>query len=257
MPKNNDKNEILKKLEELGLSEKESRVYLALLSRDYVGTSKLIVATGLHSQYVYDGLKGLEEKGLVHHVVKNGRKRFAAQTPKHLEVLVQEKRRTVDALLPQLLSLAGKSDMQSFEVYQGTESFKAEEFQKLKDAAVGSALDIIGDEGLLFYDVMGDEIDEYEKMRIDKKIHLRYVASVDHVGKALAALPRSEYIEFRTLPGLKSGRINTNIWQDRVSINIYGEPVLTFSISNKEIAANYQNFFESLWQKCTQVQQHH
>jgi sugar-specific transcriptional regulator TrmB len=251
MPENND--EILKKLKDLGLSEKESRIYLALLSRDYVGTSKLIAATGLHSQYVYDGLAGLEEKGLVHHVVKSGRKRFAAQTPKHLEVLVQEKQRTVDALVPQLLSMAGKSDMQSFEVYQGIESFKAAEFQKLKDAKEGSLLDIIGDEGLLFYDVMGEDIDEYEQMRIDKKIFLRYVASPDHVSKALAALPRTEYIEFRTLEGLKSGRINTNIWEDRVSINIYGNPVLTFSISNKEIASNYRNFFESLWQKCEAV----
>lgn len=253
MPEKNDENTIVKKLTELGLNEKESRVYVALLSREYVGTSKLITSTGLHSQYVYDGLKGLEEKGLVHHVVKNGRKRFAAQTPKHLEVLVQEKQRTVDALVPQLLSMAGKSDMQSFEVYQGVESFKAEEFQKLEDAEVGSTLDIIGDEGLLFYETMGDDIHVYEEMRINKKIHLRYIASPDHVGKALEALPRTEYIEFRTLPGLKSGRINTNIWADRVSINIYGHPVMTFSLSNKEIAATYQNFFESLWAVCNEV----
>jgi sugar-specific transcriptional regulator TrmB len=255
MPQKYDENEVLKKLEQLGLSGKESRVYLALLSREYVGTSKLIAATGLHSQYVYDGLKGLEEKGLVHHVVQSGRKKFAAQTPKHLEVLVQERKRTVDALVPQLLSFAGKSDMQSFEVYQGTESFKAQEFEKLEAAAVGSKLDIIGDEGLLFYDVMGDDISVYEEMRISKKIFLRYIASPDHVQKALKALPRAEYIEFRTLEGLKSGRINTNIWDDRFSINIYGDPVMTFSLSNKEIAANYRNFFDSLWQKCESARQ--
>jgi sugar-specific transcriptional regulator TrmB len=253
MSQNNDENQLLKKLEELGLNEKESRVYIALLSREYVGTSKLIGATGLHSQYVYDGLKGLEEKGLVHHVVKNGRKKFAAQTPKHLEILVQEKQRTVDALVPQLLSMAGKSDMQSFEVYQGVESFKAEEFKKLENAAENSSLHIIGDEGLLFYDVMGDDIHVYEETRINKKIFLRYVASPDHVSKALEALPRTEYMEFRTLEGLQSGRINTNIWEDRVSINIYGNPVMTFSISNREIAANYLNFFDSLWSKCDVV----
>jgi sugar-specific transcriptional regulator TrmB len=253
MPKNHDENAILSKLEALGLSEKESRVYLALLSREYVGSSKLIMATGLHSQYVYDALTGLEERGLVHHVVKRGRKKFAAQTPKHLDVLVQEKKRTVDALIPQLLALSGKPEMQSFEVYQGVESFKAEEFQKLESAAIGSSLQIIGDEGTLFFETMAEDLRVYEELRIAKKISLRYIASPENVSKIQKAFSRSEYIEIRTLEGLKPGRINTNIWEDRVSINIYGTPVLTFSLSNREIAANYLNFFESLWHKCDPV----
>ena len=253
MPEKYGENEILKKLSHLGLRDKESKVYLALLSRGYVGTSALIAATGLHSQYVYDGLIGLEEKGLVHHVLKNGRKKFAAQSPKHLEVLVQEKKRAVDALIPQLLSLSGRSDLQSFEVYQGVESFKAEEFQKLKEAPVGSRLHIIGDEGQLFYEVMGEDLEEYECIRVEKKIHLRHIASMENKERNIASLPSNKFFEMRTLEGLLPGRINTNIWDDRVSFNIYSAPVITFSISNKEIAENYLNFFNALWEKCDPV----
>ncbi|MCE9541517.1 hypothetical protein K8R03_03075 [Candidatus Kaiserbacteria bacterium] len=248
-----DESLLRKKLEVLGLSQKESRTYLALLSRGYVGSSKLIAATGLHSQYVYDGLAGLEEKGLVNHVIRNGRKRFAAQSPKHLEILVQEKQRTVDALVPQLLSLAGKSDMRSFEVYQGIESFKSEEFQKLESVTAGTSLHIIGDEGNLFFEAMGDDMNAYEEIRIERKIFLRYIASRENVQNTLRALPRSKYFEIRTLEGLRPGRTNTNIWEDRVSINIYSEPVITFSLTNREIATNYLNFFESIWAKCEPV----
>lgn len=253
MPEINDEIDLLKKLEALGLSSKESRVYIALLSREYVGTSKLITATGLHSQYVYDGLAGLEEKGLVHHVIKNGRKKFAAQTPKHLDVLVQEKKRTVDALIPQLMSLSGKKDMQSFEVYQGSESFKAQEFEKIKRAHEGALLHIIGDEGTSFYESMGEDLALYEEMRVEKKIKVRYIASAENARSTLKALPRPHYFELRTLAGLQPGKINTNIWEDRVSFNVFGNPVITFSLVNKEIAENHLNFFEAIWSKCETV----
>jgi DNA-binding MarR family transcriptional regulator len=253
MPQNNDENVILKKLTELGLNEKESRVYLALLSREYVGTSKLITATGLHSQYVYDGLAGLEQKGLVHHVIQNGRKRFAAQTPKHLEMLVQEKRRVVDALVPQLLSLSGKRDLQTFEVYQGNESCKMQDFRMLESVHEGSSFDIIGDEGRRFFELMGDDMEVYEAMRVEKKIHLRHIISPDNAEETLRALQRPQYFEMRTMPKLAIGHINTLIWEDFISLHMFGEPVTTFVLTNKEVAQSYRNFFEALWATCDEV----
>ena len=81
MSKNLDDNknkELLVHLEQLGLSDKEARVYLALLPRQDTGTSNLIRATGLHGQFVYAALDRLEELGLAKHVIQNGRKKFSA-----------------------------------------------------------------------------------------------------------------------------------------------------------------------------------
>lgn len=253
MPKNYDENEVLQKLEQLGLNEKESRIYVALLSREYVGTSKLIAATGLHSQYVYDGLSGLEEKGLVHHVIQNGRKRFAAQTPKHLEMLVQEKRRVVDALVPQLLSMSGKRDLQTFEVYQGRESCKAQDFRMLESAPQGSSFDIIGDEGRRFFDLMGDDMEVYEAMRVEKKLHLRHIISPDNAEETLRALQRPQYFEMRTMSKLEIGHMNTLIWDDFISLHMFAEPPTTFVLTNKDVAQSYRNFFNALWDKCDEV----
>jgi len=55
----NSDRDLLKKLEELGLTEKEGLVYMALLPRQDTGSSKLIRATGLHGQFVYDALAHL------------------------------------------------------------------------------------------------------------------------------------------------------------------------------------------------------
>ena len=53
----NSEQDLLKQLEAVGLTNKESLVYLALLPRNDVGSSKLITATGLHGQFVYDALE--------------------------------------------------------------------------------------------------------------------------------------------------------------------------------------------------------
>ncbi len=253
MPENKDESEVLKKLTDLGLSEKEARVYIALLSREYVGTSKLIHATGLHSQYVYDALIGLEAKGLAHHVIHSGRKRFAAQTPKHLETLIQEKKRTVDALVPQLMALSGKGDLQTFEIYQGVESCKAQDFRMLEEAPVGERLDIIGDEGRRFFDLMGDDIDVYESMRIEKKVHLRHIVSPNNATEVLEALQRPKYFELRTLTGFAVGHINTLVWSSHISLHAFGNPTTTFTLKDREVAQSYRNFFDALWAKCDPV----
>ena len=69
-----ENRELLKGLESFGLSEKEAAVYLALLPYRDIGSSKLVAATGLHKQFVYNALARLEEMGLAKHVIVRGRK---------------------------------------------------------------------------------------------------------------------------------------------------------------------------------------
>src|SRR3990167_10333976 len=68
--------DIIMSLEALGLKKKEARVYLALLELGQVGSSKIIQRTGLHGQFVYQALEGLEEKGLAQHAIQAGRKKL-------------------------------------------------------------------------------------------------------------------------------------------------------------------------------------
>src|SRR3989344_1184734 len=94
--------DLLNKLQELGLSEKEAAVYLALLPRQDTGTTKLIRATGLHGQFVYAALAKLEDLGLAKHVIQGGRKKFSANTPNRLMSLVEEKRLSAQSIAKEL-----------------------------------------------------------------------------------------------------------------------------------------------------------
>src|SRR3989338_11050127 len=93
---------LLKKLEDFGLNNKEAQVYLALLPHRDIGSSKIIRATGLHGQFVYDALNRLEELGLAKNVVQNGRKKFSANTPSRILALLEEKKLSAQSVVRQL-----------------------------------------------------------------------------------------------------------------------------------------------------------
>ncbi|OGZ07168.1 MAG: hypothetical protein A3D65_05180 [Candidatus Lloydbacteria bacterium RIFCSPHIGHO2_02_FULL_50_13] len=72
-------------LEKLGLGERESAVYLALLEYGSSSVSELSRRTGLYRTMIYDALGGLLGEGLVTVSPKGKYKVYAAESPKKLE----------------------------------------------------------------------------------------------------------------------------------------------------------------------------
>ncbi len=239
-------NILLKKLENLGLSEKESRVYIALLSRQNTGTSNLIRATGLHGQFVYQALERLEEFGLAKHAIQNGRKKFSANPPLRILSILDEKRLSAQDVVRQLQSKYVGVTTQDFEVFQGNSAFIAHEFELLKQMPVGGAIDIIGGGGDSYIGILGDMVNEYERLRIEKKVSLRYLSVVGQHNYLKIMAQTRPFFDFRILPGDTHG-VETDILLDKVSFHLYGDPVVSFTFTNKDIAEGYRKFFEVLW----------
>ena len=242
-----ENKQILEDLQSLGLKEKESLVYLALLELGEVGSSKIIKKSSLHGQYVYDCLESLEEKGLVQHLIKNGRKKFIAKNPKTLLGLIERQRVVASSVAEKLKEVMIMPPHQHFETYQGKESYLAYEFETLKNAPENSEILVIGGSGDDFAKVMEKDLYEYEKLRIAKKISVRYIGSENQKKDLTHSKNHRELFEYKILPGLFTGMVNTNIWPDSIGFNIFGSPVTAFSISNPVIAGSYKQFFETLW----------
>jgi predicted transcriptional regulator len=242
-----ENKELLARLEDLGLTEKEARVYIALLPRQNTGTSKLVQATGLHGQFVYDALARLEEMGLAQHVIQNGRKKFSAGSPERILSLAEEKKLSAQAVVKQLAARFQGAHEQSFEIYQGRNAFVAHEWTLLEGLPEDGAIYILGGGGDGYLALFGEEMEAYEQRRIEKRVRLRYLSTAgDHENfeKMLAA--QTQYIEFRILPKPAHG-VETDIYSDKIVFHLYGDPVVSFTFKNKTIAEGYQRFFDVLW----------
>jgi sugar-specific transcriptional regulator TrmB len=240
---------IYKKLEQLGLSQKEALVYVALLGfGEMVGSGKVIAATGLHGQFVYSALASLEEVGLVRVATVRGRKKFAANSPTGLSALIERKKVLADEVAEDLLRLSGKEHTQDFQVFQGKDAYIANEFASLKHASENEVWRIIGGSGDVFMELMGHEMSLYDEERKKKNITILYLsteAQKDILPQVVAGRPD---FKVRSIKGYNKNNTNTLIRPDSVSINSFANPVLAYYLYSKETAEGYQNFFDALWE---------
>ncbi len=104
--------ELLKKL---GFSDKYSTIYLALLRLGPSSVRKLADNVELNRGTVYEGLKWLQEQGLVDYYEKDSKQCFVAEDPERLQGLVEKQslalkeagKRLVD-VIPELKSIYHK-----------------------------------------------------------------------------------------------------------------------------------------------------
>lgn len=243
----NTHTKLLQNLENFGVSGRSGEVYLALLPQKEVGISILERETGLHRQIIYNALHDLEEKGLTKHVIFNGRKRFSAQSPSRLQSLVDEKQKLAESLIENLSSLAKPADGQRLEVFQGRSSFITHEMQMLLDAEEGETLSLIAGNWGRFYTLMEGKMDAYEKLRISRGIQILFIGLESQLHVLRAAKQKRPLFEYRIIPGLNNGLMDTSIWKKSISLNFFGDPVIVFQLQNEQVATSQKAFFDSLW----------
>ncbi|OGC88710.1 hypothetical protein A2419_03030 [Candidatus Adlerbacteria bacterium RIFOXYC1_FULL_48_26] len=238
--------DLLKNLEQLGLSDKEARVYLALLPRQDTGTSNLIRATGLHGQFVYQALDRLEELGLAKHVVQSGRKKFSAGSPDRILALVDEKKLAAQTVVKQLREQFTAKQEQSFETFQGDAAFTNNEFALLEAMPEDSSIDILNGSGDRYVELLGLEMNRYEQIRTKKRIKIRYISTSGNQNYLKIMAQQRPFFEFRILQQGYSG-VDTTIYDGCLVFSMFGTPAVSFVFKNKEISTGYRGFFEVLW----------
>ena len=241
--------DLYRPLEEVGLSQKEARVYMALLPYRDIGSSKLIRATGLHGQFVYDSLQRLEELGLARHVIQNGRKKFSASTPKRILSLLDEKRLRFQNILMQLEEKFSGQHEQDFEVLQGEEAFVAYQLSFIESTPENGVIDVISGPNDRYFQILDSEgaADEYERKRSKKNIAIRYIGAKSQAEKFNKWEKDRPLWTYKIFPGLSTGLVDISIWPHAVMFVTFGNPLLSFVLLSKEVADGYREFFEALW----------
>jgi sugar-specific transcriptional regulator TrmB len=97
-------------LEQFGLSEKEAKVYLAVL--ELGGASVVAIATlaGIHRVSTYDLLESLKEKGFVFDTQQDKRRIVRPMEPEQVAAAIRSKERLFSALVPELTAIRGKGE---------------------------------------------------------------------------------------------------------------------------------------------------
>jgi len=225
-------------LKELGLSEGESIVYLALLKLGETSVSSLTKETGQHRTTIYDFLEQLLQRGLISYNIKAGVKFYKAGDPDKLILYLKEKENMVKQILPSLKKMAVPRGDMSVEVYSGIEGFKSVLNDVIK---TGKDLWAFGvDESFFerkFPLVMKSHFLKEKEKGIKEFILTSSKAKFTY---------KYPHIEYRSVPENFFDPTATGIYGDKVFIVVW-EPFTTIMIKNKGLADSYRKHMQLLW----------
>ena len=232
-------------LKQIGLTEYETRVYLALLSKGQNSAYELAEKAGLYRQVTYDSLKRLMEKGFVSSVIEGKTKLFKAIDPKLILEYLNEKTESFKQILPELSKL-NEASKQSLVV----ETYKGKN-------VVGIALkDIINNlKNSKNKEVLCTAVDEYmpekefelvvaqyERDLLYYKIKERVI--IQEGAKGILQKGSSSY---KKVPKKFFNENPIQIYEDNVQMLIWGNPNHLIIIRNKSVADSYRKQFELIW----------
>ncbi len=242
---------IQKTLEKIGLTQKQSYVYLALLDLGEAKMTDIAKKAAMKRPTVYLIIEELELLGLASSVLKGKKKVYSAAHPKRLAELTKYRANQVEESMPELLARFGKDSekpkVQMFEGVQGIDKAYHEAYTMLSNK----------EEGLWFGDVTFLQEQFPEVLRTYNKLigeirdpKIRELVYGGPVAKKWAAdmqptLGKNHQIKY--IEGKEFGFTDQLIIGNKVMYFSFGEKVFVLIVENKELAQTQRGLFEVAW----------
>lgn len=232
-------------LEDLGLTNAETKVYLALLELGSSSAGAIIEKSGLQNSVVHRALNSLIEKALINFILEGKRKIYQATDPSNFYNFIEDKKKRFSEILPEL-----KKKQETKKVSEMASVFKGKrglsEIYNFMINQKGKEYNTFGG-GEECASRMGEEwwLNIHRK-RIANRLPSRQVfdETVRKVGKEIAKLP---YTKIKYLSKDLAQFQETVIVGDFVAINVFTDNCYGFLIKDPKVAEGYKKYFELLW----------
>ena len=101
---------LTEQLKKLGFNEGEAKVYLATLELGETSVARIAQKAKLERTTVYGFLENLKKRGLISISKRKNKTVYSAENPKKLKREIEEKGKSIEAILPELLSITNAID---------------------------------------------------------------------------------------------------------------------------------------------------
>lgn len=231
-------------LRDIGLTDREIRVYKSLLRIGETTTGPLIDDSGVPGSKIYQTLQKLEDKGLASHIKKDGAKHYAAKSPDQLLALERRRLNDVEDAVEELHELSERDRPDhSVEYIEGKTAvrnlFRAILREQQGSSFYGYSTGANYSEGRAsFYDWLGEKKDAFnidDHLLISENHRDEFEAHYDE--KALQKIrDKTKYVE-------KSFPQDTGISPPHIILPSWKPTLAAIHIRNQLLAEQYKEFF--------------
>ncbi len=239
-----------KLLEEIGLSEGETKVYLALIKLGITKTGNLALQAGVSTSKVYKILNRLEKKGLVGHIIKNNVRHYRSLDPNRLIDYIEEKEKTLEEkkelvrkLIPEIIT-AQKNKKKPTEatIYHGTKAV-ANIFKNVIDELhAGDMYYVIG---ASYISGLRPFFSLHHKRRAQKGIKLKMLANYDTKDN----LEKNTYLkaEVKFLPQYLITNTEIVFYNNKLLMVLWTLDPYCFVIEDEDAVKSFRKYFDTFW----------
>lgn len=244
---------MLTQLRDIGLSENEAKVYLAMLELGPATVLQIAGKAGINRPTTYVQIESLKRRGLVEVIQKGKKAQFVAREPSALDAMLEREAKEVEVqktelakVLPQLQTmydLAGKKPVVRY--FEGIEGLRQmqEEFLRCKEKIVYGIFNL--DQVL---DVFPKHRSDYSGRRVARGIRSRSIYTSSG-GPSLMESDEERLREVRFIDP-KRFRFNADItiFDDSIALTSFEGRLSGTVITNPELAKSFKGLFEFLWE---------
>lgn len=238
-----------RELVNLGLTDKEAKVYLAALELGKTPVQKIAQKAGVNRATTYVVIKGMMKKGLMSSYHEDKKQFFFAESPEKLNILfknqeqeLKRKQEYLEKILPELKGLniakEGKPVVRYFEGKEGMRAMGEEFFltKHIEPARMIFSYDLLSN---VFSE---SEQSEMRKKRLKKQVKVRSIMNdeLNRVGSNKVPFAEDMIVSAKKYP------ITSDIafFGDKVRIATQKGDLVGLIIENKEIANTLKTLFD-------------
>lgn len=238
---------LIKELQNAGLSEREAKVYLALLELGETNINRLAKKSKVKRTTVYLIMDSLKEKALVSHIKKGNKTFFYAEDPRNLERRIEEKRKAIEKAMPELLSFTNLIDKKpEIRYFEGKEGIKEVYLDTLKYPEQ----EILAWFSEAFIDFDKEFFDEiYIPKRVKNKIFARVILPDNEITRNFKEIDEKALRKTKLIAQKKFDiRVEISLYgKNKIAIMSYEEEIALIIESNKIFEA-LKCIFEFMWE---------
>lgn len=236
-------------LQDFGLSESETAVYIALLEAGReLGGSDIAKKAAIPRQYVYMALPTLRKRGLVIEIPHGKQSRYKAVSQGEIEKIAKRKLVEAEKLVQELSAFSKIGYEQDFEIHVGAEAIQKYEYTWVQSIKGHADQFIIGGNTQGFADMMGKTLNKYLTDKAREHVTTYYLGNTTEKNLWYKTLIGSQDLRLKFLDKLPQGAAHMVIRDDKVLFYSFLKPELLYIIKSPAVAENYKQFFLMLWE---------
>lgn len=231
-------------LRDIGLSEKQVKLYLASLSLGPASVQQIAKQAGLPRSSSYELLDSLVKLGFISRYKKKSTQYFSPSEPKTILSRTEKKVDELKKALPELEALYGQSSAKpSVRFYQGKEGMQTILEEIIAEA---SEVAVFGSADMLYKELLAEH-QRFVEGRLTNRIQVRALLNDSPLARERKRLGPTQLRIVRTVPDRYICPGFMYIWNNKIAMFSLGKEFTALVTESKELATLQLALYNHMW----------